>query len=191
VNSATSSDTLDDRVWRPVLTTPPACGHRHATQPGVIDETARRLSHEEMAVAGRLASEGHLVRSLPEGRGRGRVPDLDVCGVAVEVKSWLSLAERNGRPPGPRSVLNKLIQAAGQAPTVVLNGFGSGLTASDARRGMARYSARPEGWMLSSVRVLGDGFDLAWSRRPDLAPGRARARVRTVRRQVSDGGLAR
>ncbi len=156
-------------------------GSEHGSRPGVVDERARRLSHEEMAVAGRLASEGHHVRSLPEGRGRGRVADLEACGVAVEVKSWLSLTERNGRAPSPRSVLNKLVQAGRQAPTVVLNGYGTGLTVGVARLGMALYSARPDAGLLSSVRVLGDGFDLAWTRRPELAIGHTDPKTRTVR----------
>jgi hypothetical protein len=157
----------------------------------VLDERQRRLSHEEMAVAGLLAVEGHHVRSLPEGRGRGRVPDLEACGVAVEVKSWLPLTERGGRAPGPRSVLNKLVQAGRQASTVVLNGHGSGLTVGAARVGMALYSARPDGGRLSAVRVLGDGFELAWTRRPELAVGHSDPGTRTVRPEIVDVGLGR
>jgi hypothetical protein len=106
--------------------------------------------------------------------------DLDACGVAVEVKSWLSLAEREGRAPSPRSILNKLVDAGRQASTVVLNGYGTGLTAGAARRGMALYSARPAAGPLTSVRVLGDGFDLAWSRRPELNVGRSKAQAAVV-----------
>jgi hypothetical protein len=182
----------DDGIWRPDLAaTPPVCGRDHRSRPGVVDEGARRLSHEELAVAGRLASEGHHVRALPEGRGRGRVADLEACGVPVEVKSWLSLPERNGRAPSPRSVLNKLVQAGRQAPAVVLNGHGSGLTVGAARLGMALYSARPGTGRLISVRVLGDGFDLAWTRRPELTIGRSSRNTRTVRSAVPDVGLPR
>jgi hypothetical protein len=169
-----------ERDWRPVLATPPLCGEDHGRLPGVVDERARRLSHEEMAVANRLASEGHHVRSLPAGRGRGRMADLDACGVAVEIKSWLSLAERDGRAPSPRSILNKLIDAGRQASTVVLNGYGTGLTAGAARRGMALYSARPAAGPLTSVRVLGDGFDLAWDRQPELKVGHSKSRTDVI-----------
>jgi hypothetical protein len=109
----------------------------------------------------------------------------------VEVKSWLSLAERNDRAPGPRSVLNKLVQAGRQAPAVVLNGYGTGLTVGAARLGMALYSARPDAGRLYSVRVLGDGFDLAWTRRPELTIGHSNHNTRRIRPPVPDVGLAR
>ena len=122
-----------------------------------------------------LAGEGHMVRSLGEARGGGRRPDLEVCGAAVEVKSWLPAGER-GRLPTARSVLNKLIDASGQAGMVVLNAKGSGLRAGAARQGLALYSARRAAGAdggLRAVRVIGDGFDLTWSRRPvrDISPG--------------------
>jgi hypothetical protein len=143
------------------------CGCTHGPVPGRLDETARRLSHEELAVATVLAREGHAVRSLRESRGGGRKADLEVCGAAVEVKSWLPAGER-GRAPTARSVLNKLIDASGQAGMVVLNAEGSGLPAGAARRGVALFAerrTRADG-ALRAVRVMGDGFDLTWSFRP-------------------------
>ena len=136
---------------------------------GRIDESARRLSHEELAVAAKLAADGHRVRSLPDGRGRGRTADLEACGRPVEVKSWRALEDRQGQPPTARSVLNKLIDGRRQADTVVLNGRGSGLTAATARGGVALYAARPDGGQLSAIRVIGDGFDLGWTRQRFLA----------------------
>jgi hypothetical protein len=175
VNAADASQLTNGDRWRPAPVFSPLCSHEHSSQPGVVDERARRLSHEEMAVATRLASEGHHVRSLPEGRSASPMADLEACGVPVEVKSWLSLAERDGRAPTPRSVVNKLLDAGRQAPAAVLNGYGTGLTAGVARRGMALYAARPDGGSLTTVRVLGDGFDLAWARSPQIGvdrPGR-------------------
>jgi hypothetical protein len=131
-----------------------------------VDETARRLSHEEYAAAAQLAAEGHDVRSLREGRGRGRVADLEACGSKVEVKSFLPLEEREGRVPNARSVLNKLLNAGGQAGSVFVNAQGSGLTASAARRGMAMYAAHPRGGELGTIRVMADDFDLTWTRTP-------------------------
>lgn len=141
-----------------------SCGTPH--RDGSLDESARRLSHEELRVAERLASEGHAVRSLPEGRQRGRTADLEVCGVPVEVKSWLSLADRQGGAPGWRSVVNTLIAAEGQSRFVVLSAAGSGLTASDAATGIARYAAGRPKSPISTVRAIGDGFDLSWGRVP-------------------------
>ena len=159
-----------------------------------MDESLRRLSHEEFAVATLLASEGHAVKSLAEGRGGGPVADLGVCGSYVEVKSWQSLGERGGRPPTSRSVLNKLLKAADQAPRVVLYAKGSGLLASEARRGVEMYAGglgRP-GPRLRGVRVVGDGFDLSWNRRPGLRlapgndPGRSRRAAGDTERRGSE-----
>lgn len=143
---------------------------------GRLDESARRLSHEELAVAELLASEGHQVRSLPESRHGGRKADLDVCGSPVEVKSYLSLSDRRGAP-SPQSVFNKLLDAAGQANSVVLVGKGSGLTPQTVRRGMSLLAESGRAPTVSSVRAVGDGFDMSWIRRPGLAldspaPGR-------------------
>jgi hypothetical protein len=100
----------------------------------------------------------------------------------VEVKSWLSRLERGGSLPGAKSVVNKLLQAEGQAATVVLNGRGSGLSEAAVRAGMAAYNEYPHRGNIAAVRVLGDGFDLGWARgrtiqvqrtpRLDWQPGR-------------------
>lgn len=149
------------------------CHGIHPARGGQLDESARRLSHEEYAVAQLLAAEGHEVRSLAESRVGGRRPDLEACGRGVEVKSFLAVAERGGRPPSPQSVYNKLVDAAGQADSVVIVGYGSGLTESTVRRGMARYAGDRHAPPLRSVRAVGDGFDLSWARRPERTLGAA------------------
>lgn len=113
-----------------------------------------------------LAAEGHHVCSLPELRRAGRQPDLEVCGIGVEIKSFDPLALRSGRPPSPRAVCNKLLDASGQAMSVVLSGYGSGLTEETVRRGLARLTyLRPDA-KLRRVRAMGDGFDISWERAP-------------------------
>ena len=150
------------------------CAHDGGTT-GYLDETRRRLSHEEYAVARCLAAEGHAVRSVATSRKGTRQADLDVCGQRVEIKSWLPLAERDGRPPTPRSVLNKLIDASEQADICVLYGRRSSLTAAAVREGIGLYADRhswPRG--LRAVRAIGDGFDLGWDRPVERAlSGRA------------------
>jgi hypothetical protein len=168
---------------QPAAGTPPAggsirCGRDHAGLGGILDETARRLSHEELAVAEQLASEGHHVRSLAPRPGRGRTPDLLVCAALVEVKSWLSREARGGIAPGAQSVVNKLIQAEGQAATVVLNGRGSGLSSSAAEAGIRFYEGLRHRAHIATVRVLGDGFDLEWARQPSIRRDRAAAPAR-------------
>ncbi len=117
-------------------------------------------------MAEQLASEGHGVVSLAVRRRGGRTPDLLVCRAPVEVKSWLSREERGGVPPGEQSVVNKLIQAEGQAAMVVLNGRGTGLSAAPAEAGLVAYAGQPHRAHIGAVRVLGDSFDLAWVCRP-------------------------
>jgi hypothetical protein len=151
-------------AWRFAAANALACGCEHGSAVGRLDESARRLSHAEFAVAGQLASEGHQVHALADRPGRGRTADLLVCGSPVEVKSWLSREQRGGHPPGARSVANKLLQAEGQAATVVLEGRGSGLSPAAARAGVAMYAGLPHRGNVAAVRVLGDGFDLAWTR---------------------------
>ena len=171
--SAVAADTPDDGPgrWVPAgAGSGPRCPGGHGPGGGSLDESARRLSHEELAAARLLAAEGHEVRSLPESRIGGRRADLEACGRPVEVKSYLPAPERDGRAPSPRSVFNKLVDGAGQADSVVIVGYGSGLTESTARRGMARYATDPKAPPLGTVRVVGDGFDLAWVRRPELGP---------------------
>lgn len=172
-------------VWRQVQNPSTAfpCPHLHGPGSGALDESARRLSHEEYAVARLLAGEGHDVRSLAESRRGGRCSDLLVCGTPVEVKSFIPLSERR-REPTPQSVLNKLLDAGGQASHVVLVGTGSGLSPSTARRGLARYSVGDRAVpRLTSVRVVGDGYDLAWRRHPGIdlrpRPDRRREQGRT------------
>ncbi|HET9075430.1 MAG TPA: hypothetical protein VFN68_00735 [Acidimicrobiales bacterium] len=143
------------------------CRGFHLRASGALDERARRLSHEELAVAEMFAAEGHLVRSLPESRRGGRRPDLEVCGSPVEVKSYLRLGERAG-PPTAESVFNKLMDAAGQADAAVLYGRGSGLSPATVRGGLARLAVEGRDRRLRVVRAVGDGFDLAWIRRPGL-----------------------
>jgi hypothetical protein len=146
----------------------------HPPGGGSLDESARRLSHEELLAARAFAAEGHSVRAVPERRGRARTADLDVCGTPVEVKSWLPLADRDGVAPNHRSVVNKLISAEGQGRFVVIVAGGSGLSASDAAAGVARYAVTRPSSSVRTVRVIGDGFDLSWRRSPTLMLGRSR-----------------
>jgi hypothetical protein len=157
------------------------CDRGHGRFGGNLDESARRLSHDEYEVARQLAGEGHDVRSLPTSRGQGPTADLLVCGAPVEVKSWLSRVERGGCAPGAKSVVNKLRQAERQAARIVLNGYGSGLSEGAARTGLAVYAGLPHQGRVVTVRVLGDGFDLGWT------PGRLIQHGRAVRMGAQPG----
>jgi hypothetical protein len=143
---------------------------RHPGGAGTFDETARRASHQELAVATTLVSEGHNVRTVAERKG-ARTPDLEACGTSVEVKSFQSLTDRDGRPPRPESVANKLLDARGQGSIAVVLATGSGLSAGAARAGydMFRDRAVTEGLgKVRGVRVMGDGFDMSFKAVADV-----------------------
>jgi hypothetical protein len=172
----------DGWKWHPADGTSIGCSRTHHGSSGRFDEKARRLSHEELFVAQVLVREGHVVRSQRERRDRGRTADLLVCGTPLEVKSWLDREQRGGLAPRASSVVNKLLQAEGQAPAVVLNARGSGLTAAVAQAGLTEYAdlRRPMG--VTGVRVLGDGFDLGWAQIPALIRGAQPRRSAAARR---------
>ncbi len=129
-------------------------------------------------MAGQLAAEGHQVYALAERPGRGRTADLLVCGIPVEVKSWLSRDQGRGHAPGIRSVVNKLLQAEGQAATVVLDRPGQRPYFGGSARWHGDVRRSPHRGHVAAVRVLGDGFDLAW----------ARVRVLELHRRLEDTG---
>jgi hypothetical protein len=137
-----------------------AADHRHPPgAAGRLDESARRLSHDELAVAELLLAEGHEVRSLPEGRHLGRTADLEVCGVATEVKT-VQLGATSW------TLENQLHRAVGQGEHVIVDARGSGLRRRWAERGVERFAGRGD-WRgsLTAVRVLGAGYDLTYGRR--------------------------
>lgn len=156
--------------------TPPgssSCRHP-AGVPGSFDERARRLSHAEFAVARVLIGEGHDVRSLPQGRSLGRTADLEVCGVETEVKSLQAGATS-------WTMENQLTRAIGQGQAVIVDARASGLKRRWAERGVERFSAR-RSWLglVTSVRVIGDGYQLSYDRR-DLVRLRGALRRPSVR----------
>ena|GEM_PF-2121094 len=139
--------------------------------PGTFEETARRVSHAELAVAQLLAREGHHVKSLPEARGPGRTADFTACGVLVETKSFRALSERGGRPPSPEQVANKMLDARAQGTVFVAWAGESGLSEQAARSGYVMFcqQAMSEGLgRLRAVRVVGEGFDLRFDPVADL-----------------------
>lgn len=162
---------------------PPAGGPswpcRHGGAAGRFDETARRASHQELAVAQVLVSEGHDVRTVAERRG-DRTPDLVACGTSVEVKAFQALAERQGRPPTAKGVANKLLDARGQGSVAVIWAEGSGLSLATAKAGYSLFcrQAATEGLgRARGVRIIGDGFDMTLSAAADVRAARGVAAV--------------
>ena len=57
---------------------------------------------------------------------------------------------------------NKLADARWQGTTAVLWARGSGLSPLDASRGVEEFAAGGHLGGIAAVRIVGDGFDLAW-----------------------------
>jgi hypothetical protein len=115
-----------------------------------LNETARAFSPQERRMAQLLRSEGRQVKSV--GEKAVRTPDALVDGVPTEFKSLR---------PGATNITVKaaLGSAKGQARRVVIDARGSGLTRSEADRGIRRFlGAHPQG--LDHVRIVGDGWDI-------------------------------
>jgi hypothetical protein len=133
--------------------------HRHAPgHRGRLDESARRLSHEELAVARLLVREGHDVRSVATGLEKSA--DLTVCLRETEIKTPQLGATR-------ATVNNELRRARNQGTDVIIDARHSGLQRLPAQQGVADFAGRFDRGRVESVRVLGAGFDLSY-RAPDL-----------------------
>ncbi len=135
-----------------------------------------------------LVAEGHNVRTLLERKG-ARTPDLVACGTSVEVKAFQSLQQRDGRPPRPEHVANKMLDARGQGAVAVIWAGTSGLTQATAQAGYGLFCerAREKGLgRIRAVRVIGEGFDMSFKPSVDLSmTRRAAAPVRQAPQAVS------
>ncbi len=125
-----------------------------ASGTGSIDESDRKFSPEEKLIADVLSGEGKTVKSLPE-PGTTRVPDASVDGVPTEFKT-LNPGASDGTV---KNVINNSIKGGGQARDIVIDARGSGLTAEQALKGLARAKGIARG-LIDSVRIIGDGFDI-------------------------------
>jgi hypothetical protein len=124
---------------------------------GSFDESARRVSWPELEIGRLLAAEGHHVRAIPDGRGRGKIADFDVCGVPTEVKT-LSPGATSG------TVANALRRGREQGEIVIVNASASGLARHWADRGVREFASERRLGKISGVRVIGAGFELSYDR---------------------------
>lgn len=125
---------------------------------GLLDQRGRRFTSSEYRIAQTLARQGYHVVAVAESRVfRQKSPDAYVDGEPTEFKTL---------DPGAthQTVNDCLGRARNQAPNVVVDGRGSGLTEHDARRGLARFVGAHAG-RARSIRVLGDGFETTLARR--------------------------
>jgi UDP:flavonoid glycosyltransferase YjiC (YdhE family) len=139
--------------------------------PGSFDESGRRVTWPELEIGQLLAAEGHRVRAIPDGRGRGKIADFEVCGVTTEVKTLSPRATST-------TLANALRRGREQGEMVIVNAAVSGLARHWADRGVKEFAAKRDLGKIQGVRVIGAGFELSY-RRADLMraaerpPGRA------------------
>jgi hypothetical protein len=138
--------------------------HRHPPdRRGALDESRRRLSHEELAAADVLVAEGHDVRSLAA--GAGPTADLSVCQRETEIKSL--------RPGATAAtVTNALRRARRQGTDVLIDARSSGLSVVAAQRGVDSFAARFDRGRVERIRVVGDTFDRSYGQRHLDRPAR-------------------
>jgi hypothetical protein len=112
--------------------------------------TAKALTEPEREIARMLQAEGRQVTAVAE--GRLRTPDVLVDGEPTEFKSL---------GPGASNVTlrNALGSAKGQARTIVVDARGSGLTETEALRGLRRFLGAHED-RVDSIRVFGEGYEV-------------------------------
>ena len=143
------------RAGRAARAEAPGAGHsRDHKDPegrsGRFDESARRLSHEELAVARLLVAAGHDVRSVA--MAHHPTPDLEVCGRQTEVKTLR-------RGASPATLANALRRAREQGTDVIVDARVSGLLPLAAAQGVANFALKGQRGRIERVRVLGAGFD--------------------------------
>ncbi|MEU5609204.1 hypothetical protein AB0H03_10815 [Streptomyces sparsogenes] len=123
---------------------------------GSIDETEKPFSPKERRIAETLQSEGKNVKALKESAVDGvKTPDALVDGVPTEFKTL---------QPGaaPNAVKNTLNTAKKQSRDAVVDARGSGLDEGGAREGMGKFLRNNPPGRMSSIRIIGDGFDIKW-----------------------------
>lgn len=124
--------------------------------PGKIDESEKKFLPKEKRIAELLASEGKHVKAKKEREDR-RTGDAEVNGVLTEFKT---LKPGHGKNSAVKNTINNSIRQGGQARHIIIDARSSGLTETEAYRGLARSKNITRG-LIDAVRIIGDGFDLS------------------------------
>jgi hypothetical protein len=131
-----------------------------------IDESEAKFSPEEYRVAELLYKEGKCVKALPVSKS-GRNPDALVGtqigfdgkiidGIVFEFKSL----DFGATSKTITSSVKRSLARGGQSRNIIVDGRNSGLMLAEAQRGLRRVAGFQAG-KLDSLRIIGDGFDIA------------------------------
>ncbi len=140
---------------------PPAPWHDRTTvAPGKADERARKFSPEERAISAHLAREGNDVTSRSEKArvvGPGKKFDAFVNGRPTEFKT-----PKKGSKGGIVGVLRQSVRGSAQAPDVIVDVRGQGMTEAQVRAEVEAGRKHLKN-RLQHVRIISDTFDLTIS----------------------------
>lgn len=128
---------------------------------GRVVDPAGLLSAAERQTADLLAREGHQIVARPPVNQRGRrTSDVFVNGHPVEFKTPAPPSRNHATDVTVRNEVNR---AKGQSGSVVIDAGHSDLTEADAEKGIRRaVGAYPD--KVTSIRVIGRGYDLIWEK---------------------------
>jgi hypothetical protein len=129
---------------------------------GKIDESARKFSPDERAIADTLAKDGHDVTAVVERQGAGRNPDAMVDGKPVEFKTMKETPGSNMDSGTVKNILDKSAKGGGQAPEIIIDARGINLSAEEAQAGVQRFLGNSKPAYQSIKIWLQDGTEITW-----------------------------
>jgi hypothetical protein len=114
----------------------------------------------ERPLAEYLATRGNQVVALAEPANVNGVRNADalVDGVRTELKKLDGSVSKT-----IKNQVNKSKSGTGQAPNIIIDARGTGMTKEEALRGLKRAlgGANEKVTKVTSIRVVGDGFDVS------------------------------
>ncbi len=126
--------------------------------PGKLDESERVEEPRARPAIDTLIAQGNDVKTLPVVQNRGRNGDTIVNGVRTELKRLDS-----ARPDAIANRINKSKKGTGQAPNIVIDARGHGMTRDEVDQGIEMQRPHCNG-KIHYVRVIADDFDVTYSR---------------------------
>jgi hypothetical protein len=136
---------------------------RTSTAPAgrLIIDAGRSLSTNEMAIAGKLVSEGHTVRVLSE--SAKRTADFLVDGVPTELKTISNLTSKD--PSG--ALARRILEGAGQAGHIIVDVRNqTGMTRELAEQAARRAYGADKFRRIKRILLIGSDFELVVPRVP-------------------------
>ena len=127
----------------------------------LIMDAGRSLSSNEMAIAGKLVSEGHTVRVLAE--SAKRTADFLVDGVPTELKTISNLTSKDLSG----ALARRILEGAGQAGHIIVDARNqAGVTRELAAQAARRAYGADKSSRIQRILLIGSDFELLVPRVP-------------------------